>query len=77
MPPAAPMPWKSRMPTNTYIVGEKMQITVEATNSSRETRSSGRRPNLSLSGPKRSWPSARPAMLAVRPICTIDCEVPK
>ena len=49
-----PYALKSRMPTNTYTVGEKMQITVEATNSSRETRSSGRRPNLSLSGPNSS-----------------------
>ena len=37
----------------------------------------GRRPYLSLSGPKKSWPTASPIMLVVNPSCTIEELVEK
>ena len=35
------------------------------------------RPNLSLKGPKKIWPTARPSILVARPICTIEGVVAK
>ena len=43
--------------------------------SHRASSSGSRRPYLSLSGPKKSCPTARPIMLVVSPIWTSDDEV--
>ena len=55
----------------------KMQSSVEPMKSHMAVSSGVRRPYLSLRGPKSSCPAARPIMLVVRPICTIDEEVRK
>ena len=75
MPPDAPMPCRSRNATNQCIVGESIQPMVERINTAIETSSSGRRPYLSLNGPNRSCPAARPIILNVKPSCTIGIEV--
>lgn len=54
------------------MFGAKRQNTVETTKSNIETSSNGRLPYLSLSGPKKICPIAKPIMLVVSPNCTID-----
>ena len=57
--------------------GEKIQNTVETIKSNMEISNSGRRPYLSLNGPKKICPIANPIILDVSPSCTIDEFVSK
>ncbi len=43
-------------------------------NTNREPTSTGLRPTLSLTGPSRNCPRARPIMPMARPICTMGME---
>ncbi len=54
-----------------------MQPAVDNRKSMSATDNTGRRPYLSLNGPKNSWPAASPAILVVSPSCTIDDVVRK
>ena len=74
IPPAAAMPCTKRSTTNVWMFGAKIHASVEAKNSHMEISSGARRPYLSLSGPNRICPAARPSMENVSPSCT--AEVP-
>ena len=54
-----------------------MQNTVATTNNDIDNNKSGRRPYLSLNGPNKSCPAARPIMLNVSPSWTIGIVVRK
>ena len=75
MPPEPAMPCRKRAVTNWRMSEAKMQSRVEPMKSHMAVSSGVRRPYLSLRGPKSSCPAARPIMLVVSPICTIDEEV--
>ena len=57
--------------------GAKRQNTVDTMNSIIETSNNGRLPYLSLNGPKKICPNAKPIILVVSPNCTIDEWVEK
>ena len=77
MPPEPAMPCRKRAAMNWRMSEAKMQSSVEPMKSHMAVSSGVRRPYLSLRGPKSSCPAARPIMLVVSPICTIDEEVRK
>lgn len=76
-PPAPDTPCKKRKVMNCRMFSEKMQPAVDNRKSMSATDNTGRRPYLSLNGPKNSWPAASPAIQVVSPSCTIDDVVRK
>ena len=74
-PPAPAMPCKNQDVTNCEMVCEKMHPTVASRNRIMARSNGGRRPHLSLKGPKINCPAAKPIMLVVSPNCTIEDEV--
>ena len=75
--PAPATPWTSLQATNWKMSRAKIHPRVDSRNRIMAVISGGRRPYLSLTGPKRSCPAASPIMLAVRPNWTMDDEVEK
>lgn len=75
MPPEPATPCTKRIETNCPMFVARTQSSVEPMKSHMAASNGLRRPYLSLKGPKSSCPAARPAMLVVRPVCTIDEEV--
>ena len=62
MPVAPPSAWKKRAAISCGRVSAKMQATLAATISARPPSSTGRRPNLSDSGPMMICEQAMPTM---------------
>jgi hypothetical protein len=54
------------------MLGENIEIPVANENIANDQNKIGRRPYLSLKGPKNNCPKAKPNILVVKPICTID-----
>ena len=77
IPPDPAIPCNKRKVMKLSMFGEKIQNTVETIKSNMEISNSGRRPYLSLNGPKKICPIANPIILDVSPSCTIDEFVSK
>ena len=76
-PPAAPMPIRTRKRPSVAMSVDSAAPR-EAAMCTAVARISGiRRPNLSLSGPTTSWPSAKPTVVPVRVSCTAASETPR
>ena len=70
IPPAAAQPCTKRNRTKNQMPGAQMHPNVAPKKSHKEIRSGKRRPYLSLSGPNRICPAAKPNMEKVSPNCT-------
>jgi hypothetical protein len=77
MPVAAAKPCTKRAAISSSIVQALAQSTDPTTYPDRPTRRGRRRPYLSLIGPTRSWPSARPTSVVASVACTAPAEVAK
>ncbi len=74
-PPAPANPSNSRA-SSSWLISCASAQPIEAINSNTSDRVSGRRrPNLSLIGPKSSWPKPRPSRPAVRLSCAVAVSV--
>lgn len=72
IPPEPPSPCRKRKALKVTIEPEKMQPRVARAKRIMAAIRTGRRPYLSLTGPKKIWPMASPSMDVVSPSCTIE-----
>ncbi|MGX1044176.1 hypothetical protein AB7M41_003882 [Bradyrhizobium diazoefficiens] len=77
MPVAPPSAWKKRAAISCGRFCAKMQATLAATISASPASSTGRRPNLSDSGPMISCEQAMPTMKSDTVICATEMSLPK